>query len=163
MTSGIKRSINASANAPTRGSSGRAVRRARRTSTGFERAPLRRADASSPFAKFARTARVLLRPRCGMALRTDDPRHGARALLMALRTQARERRNKSSGAPLLRPTVAHSAPALARRPSDLPRVRSPLHAGLSRSTVRQARAEGPYLHSPEGGVLMLNGRAARVH
>jgi hypothetical protein len=46
-TFGIKRSINASANAPTRGGSGKAVRRARRTSTGFERAPLRRADASS--------------------------------------------------------------------------------------------------------------------
>jgi hypothetical protein len=43
-TSGIKRSINASANAPTRCGSGRAVRKARRTSTGFGRARLRRAD-----------------------------------------------------------------------------------------------------------------------
>jgi Protein of unknown function (DUF2934) len=46
-TSGIKRSMNTSANAPTRRGSGRAVRKARRTSTGFGRAPLRRADPSS--------------------------------------------------------------------------------------------------------------------
>jgi hypothetical protein len=44
---GIRRSINASANAPTRCGSGRAVRKARRTSTGFGLAPLRRVDALS--------------------------------------------------------------------------------------------------------------------
>ena len=44
--SGIERSISASANALTRCGSGRAVRKARRTSTGIGRAPLRRADAS---------------------------------------------------------------------------------------------------------------------
>jgi hypothetical protein len=42
--SGIKRSTSASASAPTRYGSARAVREARRTSTGFGRAPLRRAD-----------------------------------------------------------------------------------------------------------------------
>ena len=46
-TPGIKRSINASANAPTPCESERVVRKARRTSTGFGRAPLRRANSSS--------------------------------------------------------------------------------------------------------------------
>jgi hypothetical protein len=46
-TSGIKRSINASVNAPTRCGSGRAVLTARQTSTGFGRAPLKRADSSN--------------------------------------------------------------------------------------------------------------------
>ena len=46
-TSGIKRSINASANAPTRGGSGRTIRKARRTSTGYGPAPLKRTDTSS--------------------------------------------------------------------------------------------------------------------
>ena len=44
-TSGAKRSMSASANALTRCGSGRAVRKARRTSTGIGRAPSRRADA----------------------------------------------------------------------------------------------------------------------
>jgi hypothetical protein len=43
-TSGTKRSINAFVNARTRCGSGRAVRRASRTSTGFGRAPSRRAN-----------------------------------------------------------------------------------------------------------------------
>jgi hypothetical protein len=46
-TFGTKRSISASANALTRCGSGRVARKARRTSTGFGPAPLRRADASS--------------------------------------------------------------------------------------------------------------------
>jgi hypothetical protein len=46
-TSGAKRRMSASANALTRCGSGRAVRKARRTSTGIGRAPSRRADASS--------------------------------------------------------------------------------------------------------------------
>jgi hypothetical protein len=46
-TSGTKRSMNASANAPTHCGSEKAVRKARRTSTGFGRAPLRRANSSS--------------------------------------------------------------------------------------------------------------------
>jgi hypothetical protein len=43
-TSGIKRSINASANAPRHCGSGKVVRKARRTSTGCGSAPLKRAD-----------------------------------------------------------------------------------------------------------------------
>jgi hypothetical protein len=46
-TSGAKRSINASANAPTHCGSGKAVRKASRTSTGFGRAHLKRAEALS--------------------------------------------------------------------------------------------------------------------
>jgi hypothetical protein len=46
-TSGTKRSMNASANAPTHCGSEKAVRKARRTSTGFGRAALRRANSSS--------------------------------------------------------------------------------------------------------------------
>jgi hypothetical protein len=46
-TSGIRRRINASANAPTRCGSGKAVRKARRTSIGFGLAPLRKVDAPS--------------------------------------------------------------------------------------------------------------------
>jgi hypothetical protein len=43
-TSGIKRSISASANAPTHCGSGKVVRKARRTSTGCGSAPLKRSD-----------------------------------------------------------------------------------------------------------------------
>jgi hypothetical protein len=43
-SSGIKRSINASANAPSRCGSGKVARKARRISTGFRHAPLRRAE-----------------------------------------------------------------------------------------------------------------------
>jgi hypothetical protein len=46
-SSGIKRSINASANGSTRCASGKAARKARRTSTGFRHAPLRRDEESS--------------------------------------------------------------------------------------------------------------------
>ena len=59
-TSGIKRSINASANAPTRCGSGRVVRKARPTSTGFGRAPLRRAD--HPVSRFRGLLRLPTAP-----------------------------------------------------------------------------------------------------
>ena len=77
---GIKRSINASANAPTRGGSGRAIRRARRTSTGFEHAPLRRADHPVSTTPIPRGAANALRPHSHSGLKlapTAQPRQSA--------------------------------------------------------------------------------------
>ena len=61
-----KRSINASANAPTRCRSGNAILKARRTSTGFGHAPLRRADASPEHRKYIGT---ITPPLCWIAVR----------------------------------------------------------------------------------------------